>query len=207
MYGNNSNNKPILSDSTISSETEEVLETIITTNITNTDNVKTKTSNTNKPTTTKETTQTTTTTTLKSDKDDYVESTYIESTIETEEIVEEYVFEESEIETENFEEETSVDIVSNESYYGSFEATWYEGGVGTYGYSGRDLISGYSVASNYFAQGTTLRIVGGGLDGIYRVDDRGGMADNVVDFYYQYGDVPSDFRYHGRVNIEVYVIE
>ena len=47
------------------------------------------------------------------------------------------------------------------------------------GSSGRKLIPGYSVASNYYPQGTILDIDGKK----YRVDDTGGMAENVVDFY------------------------
>lgn len=95
---------------------------------------------------------------------------------------------------------------SDETYYGTFEGTYYEGGPGTYGASGRDLISGYSIASNLFAQGSIIRIEGSGLDGYYRVDDCGGMAGNVIDFYYEYGDVPGDFYYQGRVSIKVYLV-
>lgn len=109
------------------------------------------------------------------------------------------------------EESESSDDIDNENneaenYQGTFEATYYEGGSGTYGASGRDLISGYSIASNIFPQGSLIRIEGSGLDGIYRVDDRGGMADNILDFYYQYGDTPSDFQYCGRMNVQVYLI-
>lgn len=89
------------------------------------------------------------------------------------------------------------------NYGASFEGTWYEGGYGTYGYSGRTLVSGYSVASNYFPQGTIIHVSGSGLDGTYRVDDKGGMSNNVIDFFYHYGEVPSEFRKLGRVNIQV----
>lgn len=92
------------------------------------------------------------------------------------------------------------------NYGTSFEGTWYEGGYGTYGYSGRTLVSGYSVASNYFPQGTIIHVSGSGLDGTYRVDDTGTMGSNVIDFYYAYGDVPSDFRKLGRVNITAYAV-
>ena len=85
----------------------------------------------------------------------------------------------------------------------NFQGTWYEGGTTTYGYSGRTLVSGYSVASNYFPQGTIIKVEGCGLDGTYRVDDKGGMSNNVVDFFYHYGEVPSKFRQLGRVNIKV----
>ena len=85
----------------------------------------------------------------------------------------------------------------------NFQGTWYEGSNTAYGYSGRTLVSGYSVASNYYPQGTILKITGAGLDGTYRVDDKGGMSNNVVDFFYHYGDVPASFRRAGRVNIKV----
>lgn len=85
----------------------------------------------------------------------------------------------------------------------NFQGTWYEGSNTAYGYSGRTLVSGYSVASNYYPQGTILKITGAGLDGTYRVDDTGGMSNNVVDFFYHYGEVPAGFRRAGRVNITV----
>lgn len=130
------------------------------------------------------TTETTTTTELTTTTEDYI---YTE-----EEIIEE------EIPDENY--------TSDGTHYGTFEATYYEGGVGTYGAAGTDLISGYSIASNIFPLGSLIRIEGSGLDGIYRVDDRGGMADNVLDFYYQYGDTPSDFQFYGRMDVEVYLV-
>ncbi|OUU73505.1 MAG: hypothetical protein CBC27_00790 [Opitutia bacterium TMED67] len=55
----------------------------------------------------------------------------------------------------------------------------YEGFSQTVGASGRKLIPGYSVASNYYPQGTILDIDGRE----YRVDDTGGMSLNVIDFY------------------------
>lgn len=96
---------------------------------------------------------------------------------------------------------------NEEIYYGWFEATYYEGGYGTYGASGRDLISGYSIASNVLEQGTIVRITGSGLDGIYRVDDTGGMPNHVIDVYYQYGDTPDYFQLYGRLDIEVYIMD
>ena len=122
-----------------------------------------------------------------------------------EEIIEEYyeedIYEEEYID-EYYEEEEEYD----ESYYGgTYTAKWYPGSVGSYGYSGRDLISGYSVASPDFPQGTILYITGGGLDGEYRVDDTG-CPSGVIDFFYYYGEVPSHFEYNGVYQIEVSVI-
>lgn len=99
------------------------------------------------------------------------------------------------------------------SYLGWYEGTWYcavDMGYTSqpYGASGRYLETAYSVASNSIPQGSIIRVVGAGLDGVYRVDDRGGMANNVVDFYYwDRSCVPSSFLTAGRVNIEVYLIQ
>lgn len=98
-------------------------------------------------------------------------------------------------------------------YAGTFEATWYcatdmEYTTAPYGSSGRTLETAYSVASNYFPQGTLLYIEGGGLSGTYRVDDTGAMATNVIDFYYwDRSHVPADFLTAGRIKIQVYIIE
>ena len=55
----------------------------------------------------------------------------------------------------------------------------YKGFSQTIGASGRKLIAGYSVASNYFPLGSILNINGKE----YSVDDRGGMSNNVIDFF------------------------
>lgn len=128
----------------------------------------------------------------------YEEDTYKESYVD-EYYEEEIVYEEEEEYDESY-------TYSDNSYYGgSYTAKWYSGSVGSYGYSGRDLISGYSVASPDFPQGTILYITGGGLDGEYRVDDTG-CPSGVIDFFYFYGEVPSHFEYNGVYQIEVTVI-
>ena len=123
------------------------------------------------------------------------ESSDYEETAVYEEIYEE----EYEVEYEEVYEETYTD-------YGWYTAKWYSGSVGSWGYSGRELISGYSVASPDFPQGTLLQITGGGLDGVYRVDDTG-CPSGVIDFFYNYGDVPEHFEYNGVYDIQVSVIE
>ena len=146
-------------------------------------------------TTTVVTTVTTTSeTTINTTTEEHIEYYYEEES----EYIEEDIYIEEEIPDENY--------TSDGTHYGTFEATYYEGGVGTYGAAGTDLISGYSIASNIFPLGSLIRIEGSGLDGIYRVDDRGGMANNVLDFYYQYGDTPSDFQFYGRMDVEVYLV-
>ena len=119
-------------------------------------------------------------------------------------------YEETAVYEETYEEECEIEYeeVYEESYtdYGWYTAKWYSGSVGSWGYSGRELISGYSVASPDFPQGTLLQITGGGLDGVYRVDDTG-CPSGVIDFFYNYGDVPEHFEYNGVYDIQVSVIE
>lgn len=122
------------------------------------------------------------------------ESDY-ETTVAYEEVDDEYY----ESESEEVYEETYTD-------YGWYTAKWYSGSIGSWGYSGRELISGYSVASPDFPQGTVLQITGGGLDGIYRVDDTG-CPSGVIDFFYYYGDIPEHFEHNGVYDIQVSVVE
>lgn len=141
------------------------------------------------------TTTVTTATTIEIIETECEESSDYEETAVYEEIYEE----EYEVEYEEVYEETYAD-------YGWYTAKWYSGSVGSWGYSGRELISGYSVASPDFPQGTLLQITGGGLDGVYRVDDTG-CPSGVIDFFYNYGDVPEHFNYNGVYDIQVSVIE
>ena len=141
------------------------------------------------------TTTVTTATTVEIIETECEESSDYEETAVYEEIYEE----EYEVEYEEVYEETYAD-------YGWYTAKWYSGSVGSWGYSGRELISGYSVASPDFPQGTLLQITGGGLDGVYRVDDTG-CPSGVIDFFYNYGDVPGHFEYNGVYDIQVSVIE
>ena len=141
------------------------------------------------------TTTVTTATTVEIIETECEESSDYEETAVYEEIYEE----ECDIEYEEVYEEIYAD-------YGWYTAKWYSGSVGSWGYSGRELISGYSVASPDFPQGTLLQITGGGLDGIYRVDDTG-CPSGVIDFFYYYGDVPEHFEYNGVYDIQVSIIE
>lgn len=108
--------------------------------------------------------------------------------------------------------EPEIIIEQPNNYIGTFEGTWYcatDMGYSTppYGSSGRILETGYSVASNYFPSGTLLNIEGTGVTGTYRVDDTGGMSNNVIDFYYwDRAFVPQSFLVSGRINIEVYIL-
>lgn len=178
---------------------KEINNTPITTSMYYTTTMTSTTTTTNVITTTTETNTTTKLTTTTEEYIEYCEEPeYTEITLEKDYIYTEEEIIEEEIPDENY--------TSDGTHYGTFEATYYEGGVGTYGAAGTDLISGYSIASNIFPLGSLIRIEGSGLDGIYRVDDRGGMANNVLDFYYQYGDTPSDFQFYGRMDVEVYLV-
>lgn len=110
-------------------------------------------------------------------------------------------------------EEPTISPVSNYPLGGYWEGTFYSGtSMGytspPYGASGNTLISGYSVASNYFPFGTLLYIESDYMTGTFRVDDCGGMASNVIDFYFwDNSEVPYNFYQMGRVPITITVIE
>ena len=97
--------------------------------------------------------------------------------------------------------------ISNE-----YEGTWYTATALNYtsqpcGASGELLVSGYSVASNYFPFGTKLYIESDYISGEFIVQDCGGMADNVIDFYFwDISDVPYAMAQAGRFPITVSVI-
>lgn len=161
-------------------------------------------------TTVKSTTISSTTTSMTTTK---MSSTTTETeaiTTSSELIVETNPVYEEETYTEEITEETTDGVSNSGSYfYKSMEGTYYCGGSGTYGRWGRDLISGYSVAINGLADGTIVYIESDcpGVTGTYRVDDTGGMGYNVVDFYYSYNNVPSEFSWRGRINVDVYIVE
>lgn len=77
-----------------------------------------------------------------------------------------------------------------------------------YGASGNLLISGYSVASDYFAYGTLLYIESEYMTGVFRVDDCGVGNSNTIDFYFwDSSEVPAGFLQAGRVPITITLIE
>lgn len=76
------------------------------------------------------------------------------------------------------------------------------------GASGNQLISGYSVASDYFDFGTLLYIESDYMNGTFRVDDCGVGSYNTIDFYfYDNSEIPEGFLNAGRVPITITVIE
>ncbi len=90
------------------------------------------------------------------------------------------------------------------------QITYYSGKSGCKGASGRTLLNDYSCACNSIPLGTIIHIESsdGSVNGDYRVDDRGGMSDNVVDiFYSSYNNVPLSFKSNGRVSCTVCIVE
>ena len=76
------------------------------------------------------------------------------------------------------------------------------------GASGNLLVSGYSVASDYFLYGTLLYIESAYMNGTFRVDDCGVGNSNTIDFYFwDSSEVPSGFLQAGRIPISITIIE
>lgn len=206
-------------------QAEKFVETTTTLSTTTTSET-TRTTTTN--TTTTKSTSTTTTTTDNSKEDEILnyELSNDQDVIENDYAVEEYSEEEVSETDDSITAEPDIVVVessnevsqtetyeSGETLLGTYEATWYTavdmGYTSTpYGSSGRYLESGYSIASNSIPQGSIVHIIGLGLDGYYRVDDCGGMANNVIDMYYwDRSCVPYEFMNMGRGNIQVYLVE
>lgn len=105
-------------------------------------------------------------------------------------------------------QEVSSSNNGNKNYTVS-EMTYYSGGYGCYGASGRTLVNNYSVACNSIPLGTIVYIKSsdGSINGTYRVDDTGAMGSHVIDiFYSSHSNVPSSFRNLGRVSCEVWIV-
>lgn len=110
-------------------------------------------------------------------------------------------------EEEVYEEETASDTFTLTSVN---QMTYYSGKTGCKGASGRQLLNDYSVACNSIPLGTIVHIESsdGSVCGEYRIDDTGGMSNNVIDiFYSSYDNVPSSFRINGRVSCTVWIVE
>ena len=88
---------------------------------------------------------------------------------------------------------------SNMTPIGVYELTAYEW-TGNPCANGNYPTTCYTVACNSLALGTRIYIEGYGE---YVVEDRGGMADNVIDIYY--GDVDACYQF-GRRSAQVYII-
>lgn len=104
-------------------------------------------------------------------------------------------------------------VVKTEPLNGYWDSTFYCATDMGYtsppcGASGNQLISGYSVASDYFDYGTLLYIESDYISGTFRVDDCGVGNYNTIDFYfYDNSEIPEGFLNTGRVPITITVIE
>lgn len=122
------------------------------------------------------------------------------------------------IETVPMIEESSVSAsegsVSSEQFIGTFSrGTFYT--TGSYGGSGRTLVSGYSIASRaiyetYGYGDYKIRIECEdfpALNGIYSLDDCSAQGNyEVIDFWFAPNDVPSYFRQMGVFEVKAYII-
>jgi hypothetical protein len=104
-------------------------------------------------------------------------------------------------------------VTKIEPLNGYWDGTYYAATSMGYTYqpcgaSGNQLISGYSVASDYFPFGTLLYIESDYMNGTFRVDDCGVGNYNTIDFYfYDNSEIPVGFLNAGRVPITITVIE
>lgn len=188
---------------TISTTDDVTTETSVTTSTTSMTTTTTTDTTSSTSTTTTSTTTTTTTTTI------VATTEYIE--IEEEAVlVEEYQTYDETVDTVT-EEEIYYETQSNMSInYTINELTYYSGPSGCCGRWGRTLLNNYSVASNLLPDGTIVHIESsdGSICGDYRVDDTGGMGNNVIDiFYTDYANVPYTFARDGRISCTAWVYE
>lgn len=145
------------------------------------------------------------TTTAMTESKKITESTMTSSMIETETEV-------KFTETTSTETEPIIYEYKTEPLNGYWDSTFYCATDMGYssppcGASGNQLISGYSVASDYFDFGTLLYIESEYMNGTFRVDDCGVGNYNTIDFYfYDNSEVPCDLSQAGRVPITITVI-
>lgn len=153
-------------------------------------------------------TTTSTTTTSKTTETSTTLVTTI-TTVITESIIQEIATESNKDTVIEVLEETS-----SEEFIGTFSrGTFYT--TGSYGGSGRNLVSGYSIASRaiYEAYGYgdyKIRIECEEfpeLNGIYSLDDCSAPGNyEVIDFWFAPSDVPSYFREMGVFEVKAYIV-
>lgn len=201
------------------SRTKIQLTTTVSTTTTTTDTTSSSTSTTTTSATTIDTTTVATTEYTEEEKTVFVEVK--EEPVE--EIVEEYIptTEEYQQTTYTETETVTIQVTEEETYceetqsnmtinYSINQLTYYSGPKGCKGRWGRTLLNNYSIASNLLADGTIVHIESndGSINGDYRVDDTGGMGNNVIDiFYTNYSNVPYPFSRDGRISCTVWVYE
>ena len=111
---------------------------------------------------------------------------------------------------ETYYEETTTTQSNMTINYSINKLTYYSGPSDCKGRWGRTLLNNYSIASNLLPDGAIVHIESndGSINGDYRVDDTGGMGNNVIDiFYTDYSNVPYPFSRDGRISCTVWVYE
>ena len=191
---------------TISVITDVTTETSVTTSTTTTTDTTSSTTTTN--TTTAATTTVATTEYTEEEPVLVVEEESVEEYIPTKEYKQTtYTETVAPVTEEETYEETQSDMTIN---YSINQLTYYSGSDGCKGRWGRTLLNDYSIASNLLPNGTMVHIESddGSINGDYRVDDTGGMGNNVIDiFYTDYCNVPYPFSRDGRISCTVWVYE
>ena len=207
---------------TISSTTDVTTETSVTTSTTTT------TDTTSSSTSTTATSATTTATKVVATTE-YMEEETVFVVVEEKSVVKEPVEEYIPTTTEEYQQTTThtetvtIPVTEEETYYEETtqsnnmtinysinELTYYSGPSGCKGRWGRTLLNNYSIASNLLPDGSIVHIESndGSINGDYRVDDTGGMGNNVIDiFYTSYSNVPYPFSRDGRISCTVWVYE
>lgn len=206
----------------LTTTTDVTTETSVTTSATST----TTTTDTTSSSTSITTTSATTAATITVATTEYTEEeiVFVEVKEEpVEEIVEEYIptTEEYQHTTYTETETVTIPVTEEETYceetqsnmtinYSINQLTYYSGPKGCKGRWSRTLLNNYSIASNLLPDGTIVHIESndGSINGDYRVDDTGGMGNNVIDiFYTNYSNVPYPFSRDGRISCTVWVYE
>ena len=195
---------------TASETTTTITETETSTTDTTTTTATTSTTDTTTTTTSTTTVETTVTTKPSTTTEVKIETKPETTTVATTTTEIDIPEESTVVETET---ETTTETATEE-FVGTFtRGTYYT--FGTYGGSGRTLVSGYSIASR-----ALYEMYGYGdhkfriecdefpdLNGVYSLDDCSAKGDNrVVDFWFAPGDVPAYFRQMGVLEVRVYII-
>jgi hypothetical protein len=221
-------------DNTKDQSSRDQMPTTTTISSTTTD-VTTETSVTTSTTTTTDTTSSSTSTTSATNTatkvvatTEYMEEETVFVVVEEKSVVKEPVEEYIPTTTEEYQQTThteteTIPVTEEETYYEETtqsnnmtinysinELTYYSGPSGCKGRWGRTLLNNYSIASNLLSDGSIVHIESndGSINGDYRVDDTGGMGNNVIDiFYTSYSNVPYPFSRDGRISCTVWVYE
>ena len=188
------NTEPVANIITETVTTEAIVTTTTTEEITTT------------TTTTETTISTTTSTSITTTTTEEINTTIVTGAIATEDTT---------TATTSTETYTDSNNSSTETFIGTFSrGTFYT--IGSYGGSGRTLVSGYSIASRalyelYGYGDYKIRIECDSfpeLNGVYSLDDCSAAGNyEVIDFWFAPNDVPSYFRKMGVLEVRAYLVQ